>query len=261
MDLRNVLVRLDAINEGSMKSATKRPTGPKFVGKWKGTDPASAAKNKLVGASESILQDLERKLNETPVRDFMSEYREFKKNTINEFAPNDGDGDGGEEDVLHKYARMWFHGNDTVQLQVEKILDGMGWEIGYDEGYDDGPGVFVVQAGDINGNSYQNWAPEDLTEGLDEVAMNPKAFAQAIATGQEKGVLVGFEFETCIPKTSIERWKAGPAAADDETPRYTPDNDSWANNKTAADIFTGVRRADRNVSKTFEHLFKYKNSV
>ena len=81
MDIKQILTTLDALDEGTMQSATKKPTGPKFVGKWRGTDPASTAKNKLVGASESILRDLERKLDETPVRDLMREYREFKEAT------------------------------------------------------------------------------------------------------------------------------------------------------------------------------------
>jgi len=79
MDIKQILTTLDALDEGTMQSATKRPTGPKFVGKWRGTDPAGEAKNKLVGASESILRDLERKLDETPVRDLMREYQEFKE--------------------------------------------------------------------------------------------------------------------------------------------------------------------------------------
>ena len=35
---------------------------------------------------------------------------------------------------------------------------------------------------------------------IDEAPMNPAAFGQAIATGQEAGVLVGYEFEVCIPE-------------------------------------------------------------
>jgi hypothetical protein len=83
---------------------------------------------------------------------------------LNEFAIDDHD--GGEEDTLHKYARMWWAGDEATQLQIEQVLAKMGWEIGEDEGsYDDG-GVFVVQAGDINGDSYMSWPAEDLE--LDE---------------------------------------------------------------------------------------------
>jgi hypothetical protein len=79
MDIRNLLGKLDQLSEGTMASAKKKPTGPKFTGKMKGTDPASAAKSKYVGG-ESILRDLEAKLNEEPEkRDLMKEFREFKE--------------------------------------------------------------------------------------------------------------------------------------------------------------------------------------
>ena len=80
MDIRNILGKLDQLNEGTMAQAKAKPTGPKFgKGKWKGTDPASAAKDKYVGG-ESILRDLESKLNEDPVkRDLSKEFRAFKE--------------------------------------------------------------------------------------------------------------------------------------------------------------------------------------
>ena len=87
---------------------------------------------------------------------------------LTEFAPDSNDG-GGEDDALHKYARMWWAGDEATQMQIERALAKMGWEIGEDEGGYDNGGVFVVRAGDENGNSYQSWAAEDLTEGLTEV--------------------------------------------------------------------------------------------
>ncbi len=83
------------------------------------------------------------------------------EDTVNEFAP--GNGDGGEEDNLHKYARMWYNGDLGTQQQVEQILDRMGWEIGEIESEEGG--AFVVRSGDENGNSYIGFAVEDLTEG------------------------------------------------------------------------------------------------
>ena len=100
MDIKDLLARIDTINEAAnpaqqaaiaiaMKKAGKKPktedamasaeqhaTGPKFTGYWKGTDKRTPGKH-MVGSSESILRDLERKLDETPVRDLMREYREF----------------------------------------------------------------------------------------------------------------------------------------------------------------------------------------
>lgn len=80
MDLRNLLGKLDSINEGTMATAKKKPTGPKFVGKMKGTDPASAAKDKYVGGSmeESIFKELEQTLQNQPARDLKREFAEFK---------------------------------------------------------------------------------------------------------------------------------------------------------------------------------------
>jgi hypothetical protein len=83
---------------------------------------------------------------------------------LNEFAP--GAGDDGEEETLHKYARMWYNGDDATQQKVEAILDRMGWEIGELESEEGG--CFVVRAGDDNGNSYIGFSPADLTEGVAE---------------------------------------------------------------------------------------------
>ena len=99
--------------------------------------------------------------------DFMAFSDEDLSEGLNEFAANDGDS-SGEEDALHKYARMWWTGDEATQMQIERALAKMGWEIGEDEGSYDNGGVFVVRAGDENGNSYVSWAAEDLTEGVAE---------------------------------------------------------------------------------------------
>ena len=116
------------------------------------------------------------------VFDWPDEYRQMNMPTsrkgtdesLNEFAADDGDS-GGEDDALHKYARMWWAGDEATQMQIEKVLARMGWEIGEDEGGYDNGGVFVVRAGDVNGNSYQSWAAEDLTES----GLNEKSTSQA----------------------------------------------------------------------------------
>jgi hypothetical protein len=96
--------------------------------------------------------------------DFMAFSDEDLSESLKEFAADDGDS-GGEDDALHKYARMWWAGNEATQMQIERALAKMGWEIGEDEGGYDNGGVFVIRAGDINGDSYTSWAAEDLTEG------------------------------------------------------------------------------------------------
>jgi len=89
------------------------------------------------------------------------------ESSLNEFAPGNGGGDG-EDDILHKYARMWWNGDEATQLKIEEILARTGWEIGEDEGGYDNGGVFVIRSGDEHGRSYQSWSAEDLTEGVAE---------------------------------------------------------------------------------------------
>jgi hypothetical protein len=94
--------------------------------------------------------------------DYMEFGDEELDESLNEFAPDSND--GGEDDALRNYARMWWAGNEATQMQIEAVLAKMGWEIGEDEGGYDNGGVFVIRAGDINGDSYTSWAAEDLTE-------------------------------------------------------------------------------------------------
>jgi hypothetical protein len=100
--MRDLLGKLAQIEEGSMTKAAKKPTGPKFVGKWKGTDDASQAKNKLVGGGceESIIKDLEKAITENPrthSHKLMREYQEF----LNEYGMTTGSqgltGDSNQE--------------------------------------------------------------------------------------------------------------------------------------------------------------------
>jgi hypothetical protein len=98
---------------------------------------------------------------------------------LNEFVPGAGSNDGGDdefgEDTLKQLAAQWYNGDEDPR--VEQTLMSAGWEIGQDEGYDDTPGVFVVQAGDVNGNSYISWPAtelEGLAESLGNIKMNEK---------------------------------------------------------------------------------------
>lgn len=90
-----------------------------------------------------------------------------KPKGINEFAPpGGGDGDDGfDDETLKRMAAQWYHGDEDPR--IEQTLAAAGWEIGQDEGYDDEPGVFVVQSGDVNGNSYMSWPAEEL-QGMNE---------------------------------------------------------------------------------------------
>ena len=61
--------------------------------------------------------------------------------------------------VLERLAQMWWNNNEDPT--VEQKLADMGWEIGEDEGSDT-PSVFVIEIGDVNGNSYTSWPIEEL---------------------------------------------------------------------------------------------------
>jgi len=89
------------------------------------------------------------------------------KSLVVEFAPA-GSGDDREPDeeaILQTLASRWWLGNEQDMIRAQKTLAAMGWEIGEDEGYDNG-GVFVVRSGDEHGKSYISWPHEDLQ--LDE---------------------------------------------------------------------------------------------
>lgn len=88
---------------------------------------------------------------------------------LHEFLDTDGNGggeDGFSEETLKHLAAQWYNGDEDPK--VARILMAAGWEIGQDEGYDDEPGVFVVQSGDVNGNSYISWPAHELKQDMDE---------------------------------------------------------------------------------------------
>ena len=126
--------------------------------------------NYILSAKQRILLDVT-ELTRTDQKIISFNIAQQTKESVNqgvaegltEFAADDGN-DGGEDDALRNYARMWWAGDEATQMQIERALAKMGWEIGEDEGGYDNGGVFVVRAGDENGNSYQSWAAEDLTE-------------------------------------------------------------------------------------------------
>ena len=95
-------------------------------------------------------------------------FEDANKKPLAEFAPSDssnGD-DGFSEETLKQLAAQWYNGDEDPE--VERTLMAAGWEIGQDEGYEDEPGVFVVQAGDVNGNSYISWPADELRQGVAE---------------------------------------------------------------------------------------------
>ena len=178
----------------------------------RGTERATKKKSgqhpfqgRLVGG-ESIFRELEQQLVEGDVeRRLREEFEQF-----NEFAPpgDDGDDDGFDDETLKRLAAAWWHGDEDPR--VERTLAAAGWEIGQDEGYDDEPGVFVVQAGDINGNSYVSWSAEDLKglgEGIFGFMSKPESKPKAVPADEFTAKLIANrqQKKTTPPKEKIYR--------------------------------------------------------
>jgi len=102
----------------------------------------------------------------TPPRD----WNMTSEGSLAEFAPGGPDGGGGDDgfddETLRRLAAQWLNGDEDPR--VEKALAAAGWEIGQDEGYDDEPGVFVVQSGDVNGHSFMSWPAPELRQLMNE---------------------------------------------------------------------------------------------
>ena len=87
-----------------------------------------------------------------------------------------------------------------------------------------------------------------------EVPMNPSHFAAAIDTGQERGVLVGFEFEVCIPEEFVHGPKAEKEADEPMTVRELIDNIKEAE-------FLSEKNLEQFTPEQFDSLFKFKRPI
>ena len=136
---------------------------------------------------------------------------------LREFAPAGGDDrQPNEEEILRQLAAQWWQGDEDPR--AERTLASMGWEIGQDEGYDNG-GVFVVRAGDINGNSFISWPAEEL-EQLEEdwrSALGGAALAGAMALGGGSAdakiqPTAGMQAKAPVTQVQAPAQQAGPVA-------------------------------------------------
>ena len=90
-----------------------------------------------------------------------------EEDIVAEFAPVGGDDrEPDEEEILRQLAAQWWNGTEQQMAKAQNTLAAMGWEIGQDESGDDDAGVFLVRAGDVNGDSYIAFNHSDL--GLNE---------------------------------------------------------------------------------------------
>jgi hypothetical protein len=103
---------------------------------------------------------------------------------LKEFAPVGGDDrEPDEEEILRQLAAKWWLGTEQEMSKAQKTLAAMGWDIGQDESGDDDAGVFVIRAGDENGDSYIAFNHSDLEE-LNEAFNNYHANRTGFTRGQ-----------------------------------------------------------------------------
>ncbi len=82
---------------------------------------------------------------------------------LKEFAPSSDDRGHDPEDVLFRFAKLWYSAPDVAtQRRVEQALAKIGWEIGELESEEGG--AFVIEIGDENGDSYIGWSADDLNQ-------------------------------------------------------------------------------------------------
>jgi hypothetical protein len=115
---------------------------------------------------------------------------------IVEFAPVGGDDrEPNEEEILRQLARMWWLGTEQQMAKAQQTLEAMGWEIGQDESGDDDAGVFVIRAGDENGNTYMAFPHSEL-EGLTEAFPRVPAHAPEILSATDNGKTITIKVRT-----------------------------------------------------------------
>lgn len=88
---------------------------------------------------------------------------------------------------------------------------------------------------------------------IDEAPMNPTAYAQSVEQAQAAGVLVGFEFEVCVPAATINAGEEAPADNSDKQKQV----DSIIDGN---DVMIGLTTDDV-TAKSFDEMFKVKEGV
>lgn len=189
MDLNKLLRTLDTISEGTMKSAEKKPTGPKFVGKWKGTDSASQAKDKLVGESNSLKEFETESRKRTLEWALKEEYEKF----ISEYGMTTGGmktptaGETGEpDDAATKSKQIAMAQKDTSNIQ--KTLQSIK-NIAPDLNVSKTATALSKAETDQDLSNLDKDASSDLAEPIGDIAKDPQLagqFKQLIQKAQQK---------------------------------------------------------------------------
>jgi len=149
---------------------------------------------------------------------------------LDEFAlPGGSDREPDEEEILKQLAAQWWNGTEQQMSKAQKTLAAMGWEIGQDESGDDDAGVFVIRAGDVNGDTYMAFPHSELglDEGQEHLSRIRKlsGMAEATTLPAQQRELGGQEFQdymTRIKGTDDIDKKTGQVKVDKKgIPKYT----------------------------------------
>jgi hypothetical protein len=147
------------------------------------------------------------KAEKTPAGPKLKPVKVPKQPQLNEFAPPGGDdgNDGFSDETLKRLAAQWWNGDEDPR--IEQTLAAAGWEIGQDEGYNNG-GAFVVQAGDVNGNSYISWPAEELEELAEGIVLNKDDLVDIYIHGYVKGQRdkITKKVGANIPNSMVEKY-------------------------------------------------------
>jgi hypothetical protein len=147
---------------------------------------------------------------------------------IEEFAPVGGDDrEPDEEEILRQLAAQWWNGTEQQMAKAQRTLAAMGWEIGQDESGDDDAGVFLVQAGDVNGDSYMAFNHSDL-DLLDELDYSASSGAAAQPTANQQAQAAGNAIKQFTPQlvkgvaADVKKFKGQDLTKDPEYAKLPP---------------------------------------
>jgi hypothetical protein len=118
---------------------------------------------------------------------------------LREFAPSGDDKGHDPEDMLFRFAKMWYSAPDmATQRRVEQTLAKIGWEIGELESEEGG--AFVIEIGDENGDSYIGWSADDLNQ------LNELSFMGSQCTKDCSGHRAGYEWSKRKGRVHAASW-------------------------------------------------------
>ena len=101
---------------------------------------------------------------------------------------------------------------------------------------------------------------EDFLPDLDEVRMDPTSFAQAVEQGHAAGVLVGFEFEVCVPEATLK--STVPGGESNTLNKTVDDVDDELYSEDVFDVEVGNTYGTVTMTlEWFDNTFKFKQPL